>query len=173
MMDVGVDDGPVLLEESMVITDDDTAATLHERMASIAPDLSLETIDGLAKGTLQSKPQDHSQASYASKITDEMARIDWSKSAQQIHNLIRGFNPVPGAFTFLDGVRVKIYRCCVLESVSEGQPGEILGPGQIGMRVQTGLGAVELLEVQPASRRRMSALDFVRGHQEAAGAQLG
>ncbi len=173
IMDAGVDDGPLLLKESIVIIDDDTTATLHERMASIAPDLSLETLDGLDKGTLQPQPQDHAQATYASKITDEMARIDWSKSAWQIHNLIRGFNPVPGAFTFLNGARLKVHQSRVLESTNEGKPGEILGAGQIGMPVQTGQGALELLEVQPESRRRMSALDFVRGHKEAVGVRLG
>ena len=172
MMDRGIDDGLMLFQESIVITDDDTAATLQERMAAIGPDLALQTLDGLEKGTLQAKPQDHSQATYAPKITDEMARIDWNQPAQKIHNLIRGFNPVPGAFTFLNGTRLKVYQSRVIENANSGKPGEILSAGPDGMIVQTGVGALELLEVQPESRRRMSALDFVRGHKEAVGSNL-
>ncbi|MBI3659968.1 methionyl-tRNA formyltransferase [Candidatus Acetothermia bacterium] len=173
LMDVGVDDGPILLQESIVITDDDTTATLHERMATIGPDLVLQTLDELEKGILQTKSQDHSQATYAPKITDEMARIDWSQPAQKIHNLIRGFNPVPGAFTFLNGSRLKVYQSRIIENANSGKSGEILRAEPAGMIVRTGVGALELLEVQPESRRRMSALDFVRGHKEAVGASLG
>jgi methionyl-tRNA formyltransferase len=172
VMDIGVDDGPILLQESIVITDDDTAATLHERMATIAPDLALETLDGLEKSILQPRLQDHSQATYAPKITDEMAKIDWSQPAQRIHNLVRGFNPVPGAFTYLNGSRLKIYQSRVVERVDDGEPGEILSAAPGTMMVRAGVGALELLEVQPESRRRMSALDFVRGHKEAVGASL-
>lgn len=172
LMDEGLDTGPILLQRELAITDEDTAGTLEEKLAELGAELMLETLQGLERGTLTPRPQDDSQATKAPKIKKEMGRLDWAKSARELFNLIRALEPTPGAYTFYKGRRLKVHRGRVVEGESAGEPGEVVSL-QGGLIVQTGEGALELVEVQPEGKRIMGGLDFIRGYRVQVGERLG
>lgn len=173
LLDEGMDTGPILLQRSLPITDEDTAGTLEVKLAELGPELMLDTLRGLEYGTLKPRPQDHSQASYVPKIDKELAKIDWMKSAHELFNLIRALNPAPGAYTFYQGRRLKIHRSRVAQDSSRGgAPAVVIGLGQMGFIVQTGQGTLELTEVQPEGKRSMSGMDFARGYHLKVGESL-
>jgi len=166
LIDEGLDTGPILLQKEVPIAPEDTAGTLEKKLADVGAELMLETLEGLREGTIPPKPQDDSQATYAPKITKEMARIDWTRSAQEIHNLVRAMEPAPGAFAFFRGRRLKVHRTRVVpDPLLEGKPGAIVRVGEEGLEVATGEGVLELLEVQPEGKRRMSGRDFANGYR--------
>jgi len=172
LMDEGLDTGPILLQRELPITDEDTAGMLEEKLSEMGAPLMLETLEGLGRGTLTPKPQDDSQATKAPKITKEMGRLDWGKSARELFNLVRALNPAPGAYTFYKGRRLKVHRSRVVGTEREREPGEVLSV-EGGFLVQTGEGALKLMEVQPEGRRIMSGMDFIRGYRVQVGDQLG
>jgi len=172
LMDEGLDTGPILLQRELPITDEDTAGMLEEKLAEMGAPLMLETLEGLGRGTLTPKPQDDSQATRAPKIKKEMGRLDWGKSARELFNLVRALNPAPGAYTFYKSKRLKVHRSRVVEPEREREPGEVLSFDG-GFLIQTGAGALELIEIQPEGRRIMSGMDFVRGYRVQVGERLG
>ncbi len=168
-----MDAGDILLQERVPISDEDTAGTLHDKLANLGPDLVLRTLEGLETGTITPRPQDHSQATFAPKIESTMGQIDWSQPARKIVHLIRGLNPSPGAYTFFGGQRLKIYASRVIASDSLFEPGRVIAFGSEGPIVRCGEDALELREVHPAGKRRMSGKDFVNGYKIQMGARLG
>jgi methionyl-tRNA formyltransferase len=157
----GMDEGPVLAIEETAIGEDDDAGSVGERLAEIGAPLLVDSIHRYAAGELQPQEQDHSRATYAPKLANEETKIDWSKSAPDVRNLIRGLSPEPGAWTTIYGQRLKIFRA------AQTDPDE-LEPADLEIRdgelvVGTGTGALRLDEVQPAGKRRMSGADFARG----------
>ncbi len=168
-----MDAGDILLQERVPISDEDTAGTLHDKLAQLGPDLVLRTLEGLEKGTLTPRPQDHSQATFAPKIESALGHIDWTQPARTIFNLIRGLNPTPGAYTFWEGQRLKLFFGRVVPSSASAAPGQVIAVGASGPLVQCGHDALELTEVQPAGKRRMSGRDFVNGYKIRTGATLG
>lgn len=173
LLDEGMDTGPILLQRSLAITDEDTAGTLEVKLAALGPELMLATLRELECGTLKLRPQDHARASYAPKIDKELARLNWMKSARELFNLIRALNPAPGAYTFYQGKRLKIHRSRVVPDASQSaMPAEVIGLGQLGFIVQTGQGALELTEVQPEGKRSMRGMDFARGYHVKVGESL-
>jgi len=172
-MNEEMDAGDILLQERVPISDEDTAGSLHDKLAALGPDLVLRTLEGLERGTLTPRPQDHSQATFAPKIEDSLGQIDWTQPARKIFNLIRGLNPSPGAYTFWHGQRLKLYASHIVPSAASAEPGEILSISAAGPIIQCGQDALELTEVQPAGKRRMSGRDFVNGYKVQVGARLG
>jgi len=170
LMDEGLDTGPILLQRELPISEEDTAGTLEEKLAELGASLMLETLKGLEAGTLTPRAQDDSKASYAPKIKKELGRLDWTRSARELFNLIRALNPTPGAYTFYKGVRLKVHRGRVVD-LEEGEPGEVIGLSG-GLIVRAGEGALELLEVQPEGKRIMSGEEFARGRRIKAGEHL-
>ncbi len=168
-----MDAGDILLQRSIEIGEADTAGTLHERLACLGADLVLQTLEGLEKRTLIPSPQDHSQATFAPKIEDSLGKIEWAWPARRIFNLIRGLNPTPGAYTFLNNTRLKIYASRIVESVSIFEPGRTIAFGPCGPVVRCGEDALELVEMQPAGKRIMSGNDFLLGHKLQLGAKWG
>lgn len=166
-----MDAGDILLQERVPISDADTAGSLHDKLAELGPDLVLRTLEGLEQGTLTPRPQDHSQATFAPKLESTVGQIDWSQPAKKIFNLIRGLNPSPGAYTFWESQRLKLYASRVVLSNSIFPPGCVTDPERLIVRC--GEDALELLEVQPAGKRRMSGKDFVNGYKIRIGARLG
>lgn len=167
-----MDAGDILLQERVPISDEDTAGSLHDKLATLGPDVVLQTLDGLEKGMLIPRPQDHSQATFAPKIESTMGQIAWSQPARKIFHLIRGVNPSPGAYTFFGGQRLKIYAGRIIESDSIFESGRVIAFGSEGPIVRCGEDALELTEVQPAGKRRMSGRDFVNGYKVKAGTKL-
>ncbi len=160
-MDEGLDTGDILLQRRIEIRSNDSGGSLHDRLAQIAPDALLESLELLAQGNAPCIPQDNALATYAQKLKREAGKIDWSEPAQTIERKIRAFNPWPGAFTRFDGPNLKIFSASIVDL--SGKPGEILGSGKEFI-IAAGGRALSLGEVQLEGKRRMSATEFLRGH---------
>jgi methionyl-tRNA formyltransferase len=173
IMDSGMDTGPILLTEETEIGEEDTSGTLHDRLARIGARLLLRTLERLETNTLIPKPQDSALATLAPKIEKEEARIRWSAPAQQTFNQIRAFDPWPGAFTFLAGRILKLFRPRLIEGEPKEAPGTIVQASDEGLRVAAPQGYLLIREAQAESRPRMRVSDFLRGNPIAAAARLG
>jgi methionyl-tRNA formyltransferase len=163
-MDTGLDTGDILLSETVPIHLDDTAQSLHDRLANAGGPLLLKTLQGFEENSLTPIPQDDRMASYAQMLEKENGHINWRLSADQLVNLIRGTTPWPGAFTFYQDRRIKIFKAIAVEAEVTASPGSVLKgfPGEL--RVATGNGILSILEIQGASGKRLSIQDFLRGH---------
>jgi len=166
-VDEGLDTGDILLLRSIDILPADTGGSLHDRLAKIAPEPLLESLELLAKGRAPRTPQDNRFATYAPKLKREDGKIDWSGPADVIERKIRAFNPWPGAFTLVTDksgrqLRMKILAGGVVEI--KGRPGEILRADSNELIIGTGKNALCLWRVQLEGKWRMSASDFIRGH---------
>ncbi len=170
-IDEGLDTGDLLLQQEMAIDPEDTAETVAPKLAAMGADLMIETLRGLQAGTIQPQKQDNARATLAPILKKEDGRIDFGRSAQEICNRFRGFQPWPGAFTSFRGKGLNI---TAIKSASEQVPqGQLLvGNGQIFAGCGTH-SAVELLEVQPEGKKRMPAGDFVHGYRPRTGERLG
>ena len=173
VMNEGMDTGDILLQRETPIAGDDDSLSLGGPLSVMGAQLLLETISQLKKKTLTPKPQNHSHASYAPPLKKEHGLIDWNRSAQDIHNQIRGTLPWPVAFTHFEHKLLKILRSAVSEGTAQAPPGTISRSGPGGIEVVTGKGYLTLTEVQLENRSTMSAAQFVRGHAIAAGSRLG
>lgn len=184
-MDEGLDTGDMLLWRAVPIGPDDTTGDLHDRLAALGAELVVEAVRLIAAGQAPRIPQDHSRATYAAKLTRADEWIAWQEPAEQVKNRVRGLNPWPGAYTTLrDGTVLKVWRVQVVPVPAVpgaptapgvgAAPGTILGviKGQ-GPVVACGQGAVVLLEVQPAGRRRMDGMAFAAGYRPQPGEVLG
>ena len=163
-MDDGLDTGDILLQRTIDILPADTGGALHDRLAGVAPETLLESLDLLAKRKAPRTPQDNAVATYAPKLKREDGKIDWSDPADAIERKIRAFDPWPGAFMTVstDGTRnLKIFSATVIDL--RGKPGKILR-SEAELVVAAGEGALSLGEVQLEGKRRMSAMEFLRGH---------
>ena len=169
LMDAGLDTGDMLLKDSVAITEEMTTEELHDKLMAMGSRLLADTVDGLAAGTIQPEKQDDSISNYAGMLNKEIAHIDWTKSAAEVHNLIRGLNSWPVAWSNLDGKGFKFWQTRVLPGEAKGQPGEVEELTKKGFVVAAGKGHIEVLEIQPPSKKRMNAGDYVRGHGIAAG----
>jgi methionyl-tRNA formyltransferase len=136
-----MDTGDMLLMEKTAIGPEETAADLHDRLSDLGARTLVRTLEKLQDGTLERIPQDHARATYAPMLKKKDGEIDWSLPAERIECLIRGMTPWPGAYTFSNGMRLKIFKACVLEREISVQPGTILEcfPGEL--RVATGRGS--------------------------------
>lgn len=158
----GMDEGPVLASRTVPIDADETAGALGERLAREGAELLGQVIDPYLKGELEPQEQDHERATYAPKISTEEARIDWSVSAEEIRNKVRGLNPAPGAWTTLGGTRMKIHGVELSERASAA-PGTLEIDDRGELLVGTGGGGLILKEVQVAGKRRMTGAELARG----------
>ena len=125
------------------------------------------------KGIAPRNSQESEKATFAPPIKKEEARIDWSGSAKDIRNLIRGFNPSPAAFTTINGDNLKIFAASVGEGRTGAEPGEVISAGKNGLEIAAGSGSVIITELQPVGKKRMAAADYLRGHAISEGTVLG
>lgn len=177
-VDAGLDTGDMLLAATTPIGPDDTAQTLHDRLAVMGAELLGQAIPEFVAGRLTGVPQPTTGAIYARKITKDDGRLDWSLPARTVWNRIRGLTPWPGTFTFLPTepkpLLLKVWRADLLSgSVAEGRHGEVLHSDKQGLIVRCGEGALRLLELQREGGRRLSAVDFLAGFPIARGTRLG
>ncbi|RMH39262.1 MAG: methionyl-tRNA formyltransferase [Deltaproteobacteria bacterium] len=170
-LDEGMDTGPILLTREVPIAPDDTAGSLHDKLAPIGADLLVEALDGLAAGTIEPRPQDDASATYAPMLTKADGQVDWRRSAREVRDRVRGVDPWPGAFTLVDGAPLKLYGARLASGA--GAPGEVLAAEGDGLRVACGDGAVTIAEVQAPGRRRMPAAAFATGRRLTPGMVLG
>ncbi len=172
-MDEGMDTGPILLQKTTVIGAQETAGELGDRLASMGADLLREGLPRLARGELPPIDQDSSQATYAPLLTKADGLVDWSLSAIEIANRVRGFSPWPGTHTTRAGSRLLITRARVLEEENQTSPGSIVWAGTEGIQVACGSGTLHILAVKPEGKREMRAEEFLAGHKIETGEILG
>lgn len=161
-MSKGVDEGDVIGISRTAIGENETAGQLLERLAVLGAELLSQTLTHVEQGTAVATKQDHSLATFAPMLNKSMCPIDWSKSAQQVHDQVRGLNPWPTATATIGGTFFKIHETVLAEG--SGAPGQILGLTKTGLRIACGQGAVEIRVLQAEGGKRMSAPDYFRGH---------
>ncbi len=171
-MAAGLDTGDVLLQTSLPLTDDDTLGTLEPKLADLGASLLLDTLARLARGDCPRTPQDESLVTLAPSLPPEIGLLDWARPARDLHNLVRGITPRPGAYTLRQGKRLKVLRTSVVAYSGGAQPGVVESIEAQGILVHTGDGALLLREVQPESKGRMDAAAWARGARVAPGAQF-
>ena len=163
-MDVGLDTGDMILKAVTPITSDMTTAMLHDKLMLQGADLLLETVKQIEAGTAPREKQDDALSCYAKMLNNDNCRIDWTKPATDIHNLVRGLNSWPVAYTTLNGKKFKIWQTKV--TTGNGTPGQILSLTKESIVVATGEGAIELLEIQPPNKPKMPASSYINGHKK-------
>ena len=166
-MDAGLDTGAMLLAEATPITADDTATTLHDRLADIGARLTLQVLQQVAQGALHPVPQPAEGATYAHKIDKAEAVMDWQQPAALLERRLRAFDPFPGGATQIAGQAVKVWRGRAV--ARQGTPGQLLQAGDGRVVVACGEAALELLELQMPGGRRISAREFLQRHAPAIG----
>lgn len=163
-MDIGMDTGAMLDKVVVPIAENTTMGELHDALREQGATLLLQVIDKIAAGTAVAEPQDNEQATYATLLDRSMEHIDWSKTAQEVHNLIRGFNPAPSTFTKLpNGKSLKIWGSKMTDKSSAAAAGTVIETGKHSFFVACGEGVLEITEVQPESKKRMPAQVFLNG----------
>jgi methionyl-tRNA formyltransferase len=170
LMDVGVDTGDILLSAATAIDPEDTAATLHDRLAVMGADLLVETIRGVCSGDVLPRAQNHTQATFAPMLKKEDGRIQWNQPALSIDARIRAMTPWPGAYCFLDNKRYKIHRARPIAGVSISPPGTVVPGFPDELRIATGDGVLSILEIQGESGKRLPVEKFLRGNSITPGA---
>lgn len=163
-MDAGLDTGPVLDHLAVPIYANDTAGTLHDRLAQASASLLLPVLAGWSENRLQPCPQAHPQATTTRLLTKKDGHINWQQSARAIDAFVRGMNPWPGAFSFLGRQRLKIWRVQPLSARSPQPPGTRLPAFESELRIATAEGSIAVLEIQADSGRRLPIADFLRGN---------
>jgi methionyl-tRNA formyltransferase len=173
----GLDTGDILLTRSIAIRRRETGGSLHDRLATLGPEALASAFELILSHTVPRIPQDESKATYAAKLERESGRIDWSQDCWRLDRMVRAMNPWPGAFTLVrttegSAKKLKVHRALPVHRVS-GQAGVVDRIGNRGVLVACGRGALLLLEVQLEGKRRMSAVEFVRGFALPVGTALG
>ncbi len=180
-IDAGLDTGDILMQREIPIGAEDTAETLGPKLASIGADLMVETLRGLDSGQVRPTPQEHSQATLAPILKKEDGRIDFTRSAKDLFNRLRGFQPWPGAFTIFKGRTMQVHRAQPVQHAGTLTPGEVAVEGThllVGCgkdkdkdkRINTTL---ELITIQLEGKRRMTAQEFINGYRPQSGDRLG
>ncbi|MCO7127982.1 methionyl-tRNA formyltransferase [Sporolactobacillus shoreicorticis] len=169
-----LDAGDILSQVRVPIEDQDTFGTLHDKLSTAGSNLLMETLPKLEAGSLTPRPQNEKEVTFAPSIQHEDEEIVWEKSASAVRNLIRGLNPFPGAFTRLEGSIFKLFAAELTDLRTAEKPGTIIQSGSEGFFVATGNGQViKIVECQPAGKKRMKAVDFLRGTRLKNGTVLG
>jgi methionyl-tRNA formyltransferase len=172
-IDAGLDTGDILLHREMAILPDDTAETLALKLASVGAELMIETLRGLETGQVKPTPQDHSRATLAPILKKEDGRMDFSRTAYELFNRMRGFRPWPGAFTTFKGKNMQVHRAEPVQNAN-GLPQGSIAVHDARLVVECGHGtALNLTEVQLDGKRRMSAQEFINGYRPRPGDRLG
>ncbi len=166
MMEEGLDTGDMLISAETEIGENETASELHDRLSEMGAKVLIETLKAVENDTLEPKKQDDEKSNYAKMITKDMSLLDFNKSAQEVHNVIRGIT----GFTMLDGKRLKIYRSCI--SDRSGEPGTVIDEKNFTVACGDGRG-VTFLEVQYEGSKRMTSDNFLRGRKITKGQKLG
>ena len=167
-MDEGLDTGDMLIKGELEIGENETAGELHDRLSQLGAEVLEKTIIALEKGELKPEKQNHEEFTYASMLSKELSPIDWTMTAQQVHNKIRGLSPWPSANAVLGGKKVKIHKS-VLAPEKGTKPGEVVVADKRLVVACGDLNCIEILEIQAEGKKSMNAADYLRGNSVAAG----
>ena len=171
-MDAGLDTGDMLLKAEFPIGEDTTLEEVHDGLMGMGAKVLMDTLEKLSDGTLTRTPQP-AESNYAPMLTKTTGQIDWSKSAQDVHNLVRGLNSWPGAYTHLDGEKYKIWRTrCTGEKASVPAGSVVRADKKAGLFVAAGDEVLEIVELQAPGKKKMRAVDYLNGHDFAEGAKF-
>jgi len=174
LLEEGLDTGPILLQQTVEIAANQTAADLFDVLAAMGAPLMVETLAGLDAGTISPRPQNHEGATFAPILNREDGRMDfWRRSAHELFNRWRGFQPWPGAFTTLEGKKLIVHRMALGAVGGLAQPGELKGEGQRIFVACAGATWLELLELQLEGKKRLRTAEFLRGNALHSGVLLG
>ena len=165
-MDLGLDTGAMLHKVTCPIADDETSASLYDKLAELGPQGLLETLTQISSNTAVAEVQDDEQANYASKLSKEEANIDWTQSAVEIERQVRAFNPWPVSYTQIAEQNVKIWQASVSEETTDAQPGTVIAATKQGIQVATGNGVLTLLNLQLAGKKAMPVQDILNARKE-------
>lgn len=168
-MDAGLDTGPILSMRTTALSDQETGASLHDKLSELGAALLIETLPGYLDGSVQPRPQPDEGITYAPTIKKEEGKLDWTQPAQVLERLIRAFTPWPGTFTLWNGQPLKVLAARA--APGQAEPGQVILHGD-GIAVGTGEGLLALKEIQLAGRKAMSAREFIRGQADFVGATL-
>ena len=161
-----IDTGDILLQEGFAIGENETAGEVHDRMKEIGAQLLVKTVKGLADETIKEAPQKFDAAlKHAPKIFTDTCKIDFNKTIEKVHNLIRGLSPFPGAFTFLNGKTLKIYKSEKEISHAPAEPGSFKTDGKSFLKFACADGYVNVKELQLEGKKKMNVEDFLRGYR--------
>lgn len=164
-MDLGFDTGDIIHKIVCPIEATDTSASLYDKLAEFSPQGLLTTLQLLADGTVKREVQNEAQVTYAEKLSKEEARLDWSLSAAQLERCIRAFNPWPISYFTVDGQLVKVWHANVLVETADVEPGTIVHADKHGIQVATANGILNLIQLQPEGKKRMSAQDLLNSRR--------
>ncbi|WP_343209985.1 methionyl-tRNA formyltransferase [Anaerolentibacter hominis] len=164
-MDVGLDTGDMITQESIPVEPEETGGSLHDKLSVLGAELLVKTLPLIESGTAPRVPQKDADSTYVKILNKAMGQIDFTKRAEEIERLIRGLNPWPSAYTFLNGKTLKIWKAQAVPEKTDGRPGEILTVGKECITVQTGAGNLRILELQLEGKKRMSTESFLRGYE--------
>ena len=171
-MDAGLDTGDMLLKAEFPIGEDTTLEEVHDGLMGMGAKVLMDTLEKLSDGTLTRTPQPE-ESNYAPMLTKTTGQIDWSKSAQEVHNLVRGLNSWPGAYTSLEGAKYKIWRTRRTGERTTALAGTVVrADKKTGLFVAAGDEVLEILELQAPGKKKMGAADYLNGHGFAAGAKF-
>ena len=172
-MDVGLDTGDMLLKKEVLLDEEETGGSLHDKLSTLGGDLLIETLKKIEAGDIHPEKQDDSQAGeYARMLDKNLGRIDFSLPAVEIERLIRGLNPWPSAFTSYNGKTMKLWKAKA-DNCGQGVPGQVIHVDKNSFTVQTGQGTLQILELQMEGKKRMDAGAFLRGCPLETGTILG
>ncbi len=167
IMEAGLDSGPILAQREYPVTEDITAGELLLDLACVGAEIVLEILPQYLEGEIEARKQDDAQATYAGRLDRETGKIDWSKSAREVHNLVRGTQPWPGAYTYYEGKRLKIMASVVADDSDKsfGPAGSLVGCSE-NITVACGTGLINLEVIQPAGSRIMPCCDCAHNYSE-------
>jgi methionyl-tRNA formyltransferase len=165
-MDLGLDTGAMLHKVTCPIADDETSASLYDKLAELGPQGLLETLAQISNNIAVAQVQDDEQSNYAAKLSKEEANIDWTQSAVEIERQVRAFNPWPVSYTQIAEQNVKIWQTSVSEEITDAQPGTVIAATKQGIQVATGNGVLTLLNMQLAGKKAMPVQDILNARKE-------
>lgn len=181
-MAAGMDTGDILLQRQIPISENETGGGLFDKLSDLGGDIIVEALPMLERGEITPVPQDEKRATKCGKLSKDMGRIDFAKSAPSIRNLVRGLNPWPSAFTHLNGKTIKIWNCSVISEndiramgadIQNAAPGTIVAVTRNSFAVATGDGFLDVTEVQLEGKKRMDVKTFLLGNRLSVGMILG
>lgn len=172
-MDEGLDTGDILLSSKTIIAPDDTAATLHDRLADLGAELLIKTLKNIEAKNINPVPQNHARATFAPLLKKKDGQIDWKMPAEALEAFIRGMTPWPGAFTFHGKKRLKIFSARPILTEVAATPGTVIRGFPDELLIATGKGALSVLEIQGSSGKRLLIKDFLQGYKLPPGTVLG
>ena len=172
-MDAGLDTGDMLLKTVVLLDACETGGSLFDKLSKAGADLLIKTLKALEEGSVTPQKQGESTTPYAKMLTKEMGKIDWNKEADSLEHLIRGLNPWPSAYTYLNGKTLKIWKAQIEQRETKEKPGTVVEVNKKELKVQTGKNILSLKEVQLEGKKRMEIDAFLRGNAVEEGMVLG